>query len=191
VKHVESVKLDATPAGEPLYRKLGFIEEYKIFRMTCDALNFHSNRISGRELHKINQDNISLVLKLDRAIFGADRGYLLRKLLNENPGRAFYHKNDNCPDGYILGRTGSRFNYIGPLCTLTSDSAKPLLSVLLESLNDQPVALDIHEDKVDLINWLETTGFVKQRYFVRMYRTINPYPGRVSEQYLICGPEFG
>ena len=35
LKHVESVKLDATPAGEPLYRKLGFIAEHKIFRMTC------------------------------------------------------------------------------------------------------------------------------------------------------------
>ena len=35
LQHIKSVKLDATPAGEPLYRKLGFIAEYKIFRMTC------------------------------------------------------------------------------------------------------------------------------------------------------------
>ncbi|MBK8884959.1 MAG: GNAT family N-acetyltransferase [Bacteroidales bacterium] len=39
---VPSVKLDATPAGEPLYRKLGFADEYKIFRMTCIIIS--SNR---------------------------------------------------------------------------------------------------------------------------------------------------
>jgi len=34
LQHIESIKLDATPAGQPLYSNLGFIEELKIFRMT-------------------------------------------------------------------------------------------------------------------------------------------------------------
>ena len=34
LKGIKSIKLDATPAGQPLYQKLGFIEEHLIFRMT-------------------------------------------------------------------------------------------------------------------------------------------------------------
>ncbi len=191
VKHVGSVKLDATPAGEPLYRKLGFIDEYKIFRMTCDSLSYPSEIVSSGELFNIDQECFSEVISLDRIIFGADRSYLLMKLLTENPGRSFYLKKDNAIVGYIFGRSGSRFNYIGPVCALKQDSARQLLLKAFESLSRQSVAIDIPEDKVDLINWLGSIGFVKQRHFIRMHLSGNPYPGKVKDQYLISGPEFG
>jgi GNAT superfamily N-acetyltransferase len=191
VKHVGSVKLDATPAGEPLYHKLGFIAEYNIFRMTCNALNYKSDSTSGKEMYPISDENFSEVLRFDRPVFGADRTYLLMNLLNENPGRAFYLKKNNASSGYIFGRAGSRFNYIGPACAMKQDSARLLISKALESLNGKDIALDILEDKEDLIIWLETIGFVKQRHFVRMYLTCNPYPGIADNQYLISGPEYG
>ena len=191
VKHVESVKLDATPAGEPLYCKLGFIAEYKIFRMTCSGLNYNSDSMSGKELYPVIRENLSDVLKLDSHVFGADRSYLLNNLMNGNPGRAYSLKKGNALSGYIFGRAGSRFNYIGPACALTHDSVRLLISKALESLNGEAIALDILQDKEDLISWLETIGFVKQRHFVRMYLNGNPYPGIVNNQYLISGPEYG
>jgi len=191
LQHIESVKLDATPAGEPLYRKLGFIAEHKIFRITADCLNYSSEIVHSAEPVKTDRDNLTEVTELDRKIFGADRYNLLMKLLSGNPGRAFYLKKDNNTEGYAFGRAGSRFNYIGPVCALTHESAKKLIIKALESLNDQNIAIDILEDKVDLINWLESIGFVKQRHFVRMYLRSNPYPGIVNNQYLISGPEFG
>jgi predicted GNAT family N-acyltransferase len=191
LKHVESVKLDATPAGEPLYLKLGFIPEHKIFRMTTDCLTYSAELVHPLETEKIDKDNLSAVTKLDRKIFGADRHYLLSNLLYENAGRAFYLKKNNSPVGYVFGRAGSRFNYAGPVSALNQESARELILKALKSLNDQKIAIDILEDKVDLINWLESIGFVKQRHFVRMYLQANPYPGIVNNQYLISGPEFG
>jgi ribosomal protein S18 acetylase RimI-like enzyme len=191
LKHVESVKLDATPAGEPLYRKLGFIEEHKIFRMTADYLNYSSEMVHSEEPDKIDKDNLSEVTKLDGKIFGAGRHYLLMNLLSENPGRAFYFEKDNSPESYIFGRAGSRFNYIGPVCALTQESARNLILKALKSLNDHNIAIDILADKVGMISWLESIGFVKQRHFIRMYLKTNPYPGIVKNQYLISGPEFG
>jgi GNAT superfamily N-acetyltransferase len=191
LKHLESVKLDATPAGEPLYRKLGFIEEHRIFRMTCDARKRQSEKISYKGLHRITEDNIPEVLNLDRAIFGADRSYQLMKVFNENPGRAFCIKIKNSPYGFAFGRDGSRFSYIGPVSALTLDSAIHLIAKTLELLNNQSIAIDVLEDKKDLIDWLESTGFVKQRHFIRMYLKNNPYPGIVHNQYLISGPEYG
>ncbi len=191
LQHIESVKLDATPAGEPLYRKLGFIAEHKIFRMTTDCLNYSSEIVHSAEPLKTDSDNLTELTELDKKIFGADRYKLLVKLLSGNPGRAFYLKSDKNPEGYAFGRAGTRFNYIGPVCALNHESAKNLMIKALESLNDQNIAIDILEDKVDLISWLESIGFVKQREFVRMYLKSNPYPGIVNNQYLISGPEFG
>jgi hypothetical protein len=142
-------------------------------------------------LYPVSNENLSEVLNLDRFVFGADRSYLLMNLLNKNPGRAFYLKKNDDPLGYIFGRAGSRFNYIGPACALTHDSVRLIISKALESLNDKAIAMDILEDKEDLISWLETIGFVKQRHFVRMYLTGNPYPGIANNQYLISGPEYG
>jgi GNAT superfamily N-acetyltransferase len=191
LQHIESVKLDATPAGEPLYRKLGFIAEHKIFRMTADCLNYSSEIVHSAEPLNIDIDNLSEITELDRKIFGADRHKLLMKLLSGNPGRAFYIKMDKNPEGYIFGRAGSRFNYVGPVSALNHESARALIHKSIKSLNDKSIAIDILEDKAELISWLESIGFVKQRHFVRMYLKANPYPGNVKNQYLISGPEFG
>jgi len=192
LKHVESIKLDATPAGQPLYQNLGFIEEHKIFRMTTDSMNnFLFNKNLYNEPVNLDQAGFSEVLKLDRTIFGTDRSYLLRALFQNWPGKAFCLERNSTPEGYIFGRDGARFNYIGPVNAISSESARALVAKVLISLNNQPVALDILEDKEDLIAWLESIGFVKQRHFVRMYLNSNPYPGLAKHQYLISGPEFG
>ena len=191
LKHVESVKLDATPAGEPLYRKLGFIEEHKIFRMTCSEMNYSVGNVFGSGSSNISSNMIEEIVNLDSIIFGASRSHLLNKLFNSYPGKSFCLKKENYIDGFISGRKGSRFNYMGPLCALTETSARQLISRAIKSLNNQAIALDIPEDKTDLVNWLESIGFVKQRHFIRMYLKDNPYPGIVNNQYLISGPEFG
>ena len=191
LQNVESVKLDATPAGEPLYRKLGFIGEHKILRMTCEALNYIPEKSDLQDLDNIKEENFAEVLKLDRAIFGADRSYLLMNLLNNYPAKAFYLKKGNNPEGFVLGRDGTKYHYIGPVCALSHSSARDLMSKTLESINNQPVAVDVLEDKEDFIIWLESIGFMKQRQFLRMYLNRNPYPGMVDTQYLISGPEYG
>jgi GNAT superfamily N-acetyltransferase len=191
LEDVESVKLDATPAGEPLYRKLGFIGEHQIIRMTCEAMIYPSEKVPVQDIDNIREENFSEILKLDRAIFGADRSYLLKNLLDNLPDKAFYLKKGNNPEGFILGRDGTRFHYIGPVCALSQISARHLMLRTLKSLNNQPVAIDVLEAKEDFVIWLESIGFVKQRQFLRMYLNRNPYPGMIDTQYLISGPEYG
>jgi GNAT superfamily N-acetyltransferase len=191
LKHIDSIKLDATPAGLPLYQSLGFIEEYNIIRMISPAFHdFYFKYPNGEPLH-IDADGLTEVLDLDKNIFGADRTYLLRTLYQNYPLKALQLRHNNLPDGYIFGRDGLRFNYIGPVSAQTTDSAKALIAKALIIHNNQPVALDILEDKGELIRWLESIGFIRQRHFVRMYLKNNSHAGKVENQFLISGPEFG
>ena len=94
-------------------------------------------------------------------------------------------------EGLVLGRDGTRFSYIGPLNASSYTVALNLICKAFESLKNQPVAVDIHEDKEELIKWMESIGFIRQRQFLRMYLDKNPYPGIMQNQFLISGPEFG
>jgi hypothetical protein len=112
-------------------------------------------------------------------------------LLNNYPIKAFYIKRGNNPEGFVLGRDGARFNYIGPVGALSQNSARHLMIKALESLNNQPFAVNVLEDKKELIIWIESIAFVKQRQFVRMYLNRNLYPEMIDTQYLIREPEYG
>lgn len=190
LNHLESIKLDATPAGLPLYRKLGFIEEYNLYRMTNAAFTGISESSPGCA-EKIDKANIASVLQSDRIIFGSDRSTLLNYLLENKPGNAFAVFNSGKTEAYIFGRTGMKYSYIGPACGVKSDPVKQIIEKVMVSNSGKPMALDIHEDKHDLIRWLESYGFEIQRSFTRMHLKGNNYPGEPECQYLISGPEFG
>lgn len=188
---VESVKLDATPAGQPLYRSLGFTDEYTICRMTIPSLKSIEYRYPWDKPIKITPNRLEEIIVLDASVFGTERGYLLNILYKNLPEKAFALTGDTGKWGYIFGRTGTRFNYIGPACATTTETAKGLITAALEPFHSKPVAIDILADKTEVIAWLESIGFTKQRDFVRMYLEKNPYPGKPELQYLISGPEFG
>ncbi len=206
LKHIESIKLDATPAGQPLYKSLEFIDEYRIFRMTNQSLNPFGyvngedvpQRINGDVAAKdagrnyLVENNLHAdIFSFDEKIFGADRSYLLGKLIEDFPEKAFFVSSSGSLKGYILGRDGIRFNYIGPLSADSFETARSLISESLRPLIGKPVALDVPERQEEFIKWLESAGFVKQRCFIRMYLDKNPCPGLPGSQYLISGPEYG
>lgn len=191
LKDIGSVKLDATPAGLPLYKKLGFIEEYLIYRMINPSLQGFYRHPSGNEPLSTNPVRFSDIKKLDERIFGTARPYLLEYLFNNYPAIAFSLYKNKKLDGYMFGRDGVRFNYIGPVTAFSDDSARILITKALELFDNKPVALDIPGDKEDIIRWLESLGFVKHRHFIRMYLKSNSYNGLIEYQYLISGPEFG
>ena len=188
-KNVESVKLDATPAGYPLYQKAGFLDEYRVFRMINPGVKDISDTDFG--ICNIDAGTFNKVLDLDKTIFGADRSVVLRNFYNNYSSKAFLLKKDGILSGYILGRDGRKFNYLGPVCASATDDAIRLISEALKQLANQPVALDVPEEKSDLIKWLESAGFEKQRHFIRMYLRSNTHSGQVENQFLISGPEFG
>ena len=187
----KSVKLDATPAGQPVYQKLGFIEERILYRMTSTPFKSIDKMRYEAEPEVIQPNEFDEIIKFDKDIFGVGRTDLLKSSLLNYPQKAFRLKRDGRISGYILGRDGIRYSYIGPVFAFTTSDAEALISNSLKSLTGKDVALDVLDDKKELIEWLESIGFVIQRQFTRMYLNQNPFPGRIENQYLIIGPEYG
>ncbi len=191
LSHIESVKLDATPAGLPLYKKLGFIEEYDLFRMINPEVTLTDNHLSPKKPFVMDSDGFTSLLNFDEKVFGCGRVSLLNYLFMNYPEKAFIIDKSGKTEGYILGRKGYRYEYIGPLIAYSQKSAVTLFKEGLRNLGKRPAAIDVPGIQKGFLNWLESVGFTKQRSFTRMYLGKNNYPGEIKNQYLISGPEFG
>lgn len=188
----KSVKLDATSAGQRVYRKFGFEEEFQIVRMINLSMPDLSIPKDVKTLpERIEPNLLRGITDFDENIFGVNRSPLIGYLLSEYPQKAWMIKRNDSVAGIALGREGHKYHHIGPVSASNINDAKSLIAPALKKLKDKPVAMDVLTDKKDLITWLSSIGFIKQREFVRMYKKENPFPGKNENQYLICGPEFG
>jgi hypothetical protein len=191
LEHCKSIKLDATPEGQPVYKKLDFIDEYRIARMTNTSIKNLAGGDNEIFPEPVQLSHVREIIELDEFIFGANRKQLITSIVNEYPGKAWLLKRNNHITGFALGRDGNKYHHIGPVVASTTIEAKILLTKALNNLTNKSVIVDVLEDKDGMVNWLDSIGFIKQRHFTRMYKKENPLPAITSKQYLICGPEFG
>jgi predicted GNAT family N-acyltransferase len=186
-----SIKLDATPAGQRVYEKFDFKDEYLIARVvnrSMKNLSFDDDTIL---VESIRLKDIEEIITFDEHVFGTNRRQLIGSLIKRYPHKAWLLKRNNSIAGFALGREGNKYHQVGPVFGSTMNDVKMLIRKALKELINQPVVIDVLSEKEDLINWLNSIGFTMQRHFVRMYKKENPFPGIVNKQYLICGPEFG
>lgn len=187
----KSVKLDATAEGQPVYQKIGFLEEYSIARMTnvsVKNMRVYNDNVLPEEVQK---SDLAAIIQMDKHVFGADRSGLIKWLVNEYPHKAFVLKRNGVVAGFVLGRDGINYNQVGQLAALTTADAQTLIAKAFSVLENKPVVVDVPCDKTSIISWLQSAGFMQQRSFVRMYQNENVFAGLPENQFLICGPEFG
>ena len=192
IESCKSIKLDATPAGQQVYKKFEFKDEYPIARLTNLSMkDMPSENDKDMLPAPVQQKDIPEIIALDETVFGANRAQLISSLVKENPGKALMLKQNSRITGFALGRDGNKYHHIGPVVASSTTEAKILITKALGNLINQSVVIDVLFDKEDLLGWLTLIGFIKQRHFIRMYKKENPFPGQTVKQYLICGPEFG
>lgn len=190
-KGIKSVKLDATPAGIHVYEKIGFIEERLLYRMVCHSFKGISYKEIESGPEPVRLADLDELIELDKEIFGVGRRSLLETIIRNYQGKAFLLRRNGKISGYILGRDGVRYNYTGPVFVSSWEDARELVSEAFHQLKNKDIAIDVHADKLEMINWLEDLGFIRQRHFTRMYLGHNPFPGYIENQYFIAGPEYG
>ncbi|MBX9748194.1 MAG: GNAT family N-acetyltransferase [Roseococcus sp.] len=175
------IALDATPAGRPVYERLGFAARSGFARWRLPGVVAPS----GVAVRPIRAEELPAVIARDAEAFGAPRTALLRDFFARLPQAAFI-----AADGsFVLAREGHRHPQIGPLVARDAATAQALLAAAGAALA-QPCLVDIRDTATVLLASCVAAGGVAERPFTRMSLG-GPLPGDSSLSPLLAGPEFG
>jgi GNAT superfamily N-acetyltransferase len=183
------VGLDATPLGEPLYRRFGFVGDYGLARTkaTIDGSRFPD---AGGTARRMLASDLDPVCRRDREVFGADRGPLLSSLFERAPECAWIVPDAAGVRGYSFGRPGHLYHQLGPVVAADAGTARELVTSSLSPLGGRVFAIDAPLFDGEWLDFLKSVGFVEERRFLRMFVRGHVHPGIAARQYAICGPEF-
>ncbi len=178
--------LDATPAGERVYRPLGFEPMFGLTRWQGAGIG--SDAKLRDSIRPMTKDDIAAVVALDAAAFGAHRQFLLDGFFRREPKLAFVTGED--VKGFALARPGRLATQIGPVIAADEDAAADLLSAALDAVRG-PVFLDLTDRWSGLARLVRHRGFTAQRPFLRMGMERHVPFGDPARTFVIAGPEFG
>ena len=187
--NVETIKLDATPAGRAVYRKLGFADEYNLRRLTHHAVPARSGDTTATR--PMAESDLAQIMALDLTAFGSNRAPILRALWSAAPTLCHVLETRGAITGYAFGRPGTNFTQIGPLVAASSDDALRLTHAALRPLTGKPALLDIPDAQSALRAFLADAGFTEERAFTRIFRGPNRTPGNPQHLFAAGGPEIG
>jgi GNAT superfamily N-acetyltransferase len=184
--------LDATPAGETVYRGIGFRGDTKLARwkVTPDTSPFADPVGNGLTLRAIEDGDLGTLAAWDRGQSGCDRTAILRYLQTSRPDLAFLaEREDGSPAGYIMGRPGDRLPQIGPLVADDPETARTLLSAAANRIGS-PFLLDAFNNTQSLLSEGTGAAWLRERGFTRLLKSNSPSPENSQTVYLAAGPEL-
>lgn len=174
--------LDATEDGEKVYRKQGFVRQFRFDRWQ-NILAGTARSADGPE----QPPHIHEIAMQDARAFGAKRQNLIRDFLSRD-GAIFIRPPDG--GGFAIMRRGRRALQIGPVVARSQEDAVGMLRRLF-GLAVGPVFVDAPAVWQEVGALLRRNGFSVQRQFSRMaLRRAEPF-GDPSHLFAVAGPEFG
>jgi predicted N-acetyltransferase YhbS len=180
---VATVKLDATPAGRPIYERLGFCPEGTLERW--------EGTIRVEEAREVSSGQWEEAAALDSAAFGADRGELVRRMIADTPVPLHVVRRPDGISGYALARPGARAGYVGPVVAGDLAAARSLLLAASTGLGGGTVYIDIDTAFPGATELVRDLGLTRQRELLRMRWGPATEAGGPLRVFAIAGPEVG
>jgi GNAT superfamily N-acetyltransferase len=172
---IETLKLDATEQGRPLYEELGFHAEQKIERWSRTSAYV-------AELPAVVRSSEPARLELDVPAFGANRSRLLEMLAQRN-------KPATIARSYLFTRAGRMTAYAGPCVGENSETVRKLIEQCLRNTNCG-WSWDLFPRNQEAVALARHFGFAQQRQLLRMMRG-KPLRQNETAMYAIAGFELG
>lgn len=181
-RQIESIKLDATDMGRPVYLKLGFQDEEPIIRCSRPATTLKTTPVG-----LVGTLDWEQIARLDPAAFGADRSALLKHL--SGSGHALQYC-ENGEFGIGFSRPGFHVDFIGPVMATGTEAAEAVLRELVARHTDRPLMLDLLPANRMSQKLVESLGFTASRTLTRM--TLGaPCAGNPDRIFAAAGFELG
>jgi predicted N-acetyltransferase YhbS len=184
---IRCIKLDATPAGQVVYEKLGFEVEWSLARWMRPATQTRCTAKAS----PLRKSDWSEIERLDREAFGADRSALLRRLASDSAHSLIYRDEGGTMSGYGFLRGGINADYLGPIVIETGDSEGSVIAHTLIAETSRQLFWDIPDHCREAVALAKEHGFTIQRPFTRMYLGSNTTPGEPEKIWAISDPATG
>jgi GNAT superfamily N-acetyltransferase len=159
------IQLDASDAGAPLYRQLGFVEDEKTLGFTqddCALRPAQSERVT-----RLSAADIPLLAAFDTPIFGGERSAVFAAALAAAPERAFVARD---AEGQVSGYLFAQQLVLGPWAARTPADAEALLAAALALPFEGAIRTLTPGSNADAGQLLMRYGFSPQRLLHRMRR---------------------
>jgi GNAT superfamily N-acetyltransferase len=188
---VTCIKLDATPAGFPLYEQLGFVPEWTLTRWQgpgkTDAPPLEGASDGTRTLRDTDW---AAVEEIDTPVLGVSRGSLIRSLA-QHSRRVLVWPSQGRVAGWGLMRAGANADYLGPLVCPKNDGALSLVHGLLVSSENRLVFWDVPDGNGAATSAVQRLGFTPVRPLTRMRLGPPLVKGDPQAQFAIADPSTG
>jgi len=188
---VKCVKLDATPAGQPVYERLGFVPESTLTRCRRVAVGeteYQKAETSGAK--DLTDADWSAVVKIDTVAFGAPRSRLLRSLAQDSRAVLVWPA-EGPVVGWGMVRPGVNADYLGPLVCSSVEGSLSLAAALLGRVTSNAVIWDVPDQHELAAATAQRLGFVPLRPLTRMCFGTDSVAGNLRAQFAIADPAVG
>ncbi len=163
-----SVVLNATKAGEPLYRRIGFVPDGMIAQHQGIAASGPLVHLPERfRIRPMGRSDADMLVTLDAAAFGTRREAVIGRLIDE--GDAVILVQGEEPVGFAFQRRFGRGHVIGPVIARSGDEARALIAYWVAVRAGGFLRIDVPEDG-DLPPWLENLGLPRAGGALTMIR---------------------
>jgi GNAT superfamily N-acetyltransferase len=182
---VLTVRLDATPLGQQVYERLGFVSDYPLVRYE----GVLPAREPAAEVEPVCSNDLNAICEIDRGVTGTDRSRMLIRLFEEKPERfTMVRRGEKCL-GFLALRPGAAALQVGP-CIASPLPAPLLFADACNRYRDQRAYVDVPTGNHTAISLAESLGLTVQRRLMRMHRG-QVIAERIPMLWASSGPEMG
>jgi GNAT superfamily N-acetyltransferase len=191
---IPSVRLDATPMGEPLYEKLGFVRQFEVRRfagsLTAEAAAAaHEQAQAAAVVLPGLPEHLEGMIDFDCRATNTDRRRLLTALFHEQPDELRVAVHERRVIGYVTSRPGAAARQIGPCMADISAGERLLIDSIARHVGEK-LYVDVPADNAPAVHCMERLDLAVHRTLTRMCRG-NPVVEDVPRLFASSGPEKG
>jgi predicted N-acetyltransferase YhbS len=161
-----AVRLEGDPPGIPLYRKLGFLDEFESCRFRLAGSSTRPS-LGGSAVEPMGPEHLDEVAALDAEIFGANRRRLLELILS-CAGLAIVRRRNGSIVASLLASPTDRGFRIGPCVALGQADARYLIEASISAAAGRPVLIGVPAPNVQALDMLAEMGFERGPSPLRM-----------------------
>ncbi len=154
-----TVRLDGDPPGIPLYRKLGFVDEYESCRFTLSGSRERPTP-DDSAAEAMSTGDLDEVAALDAAIVGADRRRFLELKMSCAELAVVRRRNGRIVASLLASPTDRGFR-IGPCVALDHTDARCLIAAAISAASGRPVLVGLPALNTEALDMLAEMGFEK------------------------------